>query len=390
MKRLARLPVGLLALAVSAGMPACSERSCGRQAGPAGGKAAVAKGIPTQAQTLAQSSQGIADKLRQMVAASAGQRSLDILALSGGGEWGAFGAGFLKGWSERGDRPAFRLVTGTSTGSLIATFAFLGPAYDEALAQAYLGIGGDRDVFEERFFFTLPFVSSLSTTEPLRRLLEKHITPDVVEKVAEEGRRDRLLWVGSVDLEGGAFVPWDLTRIAASGANARDVYVTALMASTAIPVEFPPVDLGGVLYVDGGVRRNIFLIDTIAREIGARRAALGAAAVPIQTTVHCIVNGMRDLGKTHVKPRALAIARRSVDLLLNESTEGNLLRIYVQAQRTGLAFRVTSVPPDMCASLVAASKATAFDPGVMRCLYDEGRRFAREAPKPWRDDPLTE
>ena len=256
------------------------------------------------------------------------------------------------------------------------------------MGKAYLGIRSDRDIYENRFFLSLPFTASLSTTGPLRQLLEKHITPDVVNKVAEEGRHDRLLWVGSVDLDGGAFVPWDLTRIAGSGGDARDAYITALMASTAIPVQFPPVFLNGAMYVDGGVRRNIFLIDTIAREIEARRATLGPGAVPRQTTVYCLVNGPRDIGKTRVKARIPSIARRSVDVLLNESTEGSILRIYLQAQRKGLAFRVTSVQPDMCEGVITGTQEHEFDPRVMQCLYDEGRKFAREAASPWKDDPL--
>ena len=58
-----------------------------------------------------------------------------FLAISGGGDDGAFGAGLLAGWSARGDRPVFGLVTGVSTGALSAPFAFLGGEYDAKLKQ---------------------------------------------------------------------------------------------------------------------------------------------------------------------------------------------------------------------------------------------------------------
>jgi predicted acylesterase/phospholipase RssA len=59
------------------------------------------------------------------------------LVISGGGSDGAFGAGVLKGWTESGKRPVFNIVTGVSTGALIATFAFLGPTWDHEVERFY-------------------------------------------------------------------------------------------------------------------------------------------------------------------------------------------------------------------------------------------------------------
>ena len=59
------------------------------------------------------------------------------LALSGGGANGAFGAVMMVGWSAAGTRPTFTLVTGISTGALMSTFVFLGPAYDQQLKEMY-------------------------------------------------------------------------------------------------------------------------------------------------------------------------------------------------------------------------------------------------------------
>lgn len=310
-----------------------------------------------------------------------------VLALSGGGQWGAFGAGFMKGWTDRGEteprRPSFRVVTGTSTGSLIATFAFLGPEYDGTLREAYLGIRGDEDVFESRWFVGLLFGDALSSTKPLRRRLETFVTAEVVEAVAREGARGRRLFVGAVDLDHGTFKPWDLTAIASGGgAEARHRYIDALMASTAIPVAFPPVEIDGVAYVDGGARRNIFL-EILASEAG--RFLATEAPAPSETAVYCLVNGTLDVGTRRVRRRVLDIAKRSVDILLDESTDGNLLRLYLQARRAGLGFQMASIPRDACDA--TESEENRFDPELMKCLYDEGVRYARDEVEPWLSEP---
>jgi predicted acylesterase/phospholipase RssA len=293
----------------------------------------------------------------------------------------------MKGWTDRGEteptRPEFRVVTGTSTGSLIATFAFLGSGYDDTLRDAYLGIRGDRDVFESRWFTGLLFGDALSSTKPLRRRLESFITPEILTAVAQEGARGRRLFVGAVDLEHGTFKPWDLTAIASrGGVEARQRYINALMASTAIPVLFPPVEIDGVTYVDGGARRNIFL-EIITSE--ARRFLTLEASAPSQATVYCLVNGTLDVGARRVRRKVLDIAKRSVDILLDESTDGNLLRVYLQAQQEGLGFRMASIPRSVCHA--AESEENQFDPELMECLYDEGLRYARDEAAPWLSKP---
>jgi predicted acylesterase/phospholipase RssA len=310
-----------------------------------------------------------------------------ILALSGGGQWGAFGAGFLKGWTKRGDRPeAFQVVTGTSTGSLISTFAFLGKDYDDEVGQAYLEIRGDADVMDKRFLLTAFFKDALATTGPLRRLIERHITAEVVSKVAAEAAKGRRLYVGAVDIDLGVFKPFDLTDIASrGGASARKDFIDALMASAAIPVAFPPVAIGGRSYVDGGIRRNVFL-ELVADEM--RRLRLERGLAPVDATAYCLVNGSLDVGALHVKRRVLDIAKRSVDVLLDESADGNLLRIYLQAQKAQMRFLTTRVPADMCQ--IEKSGEDQFDPRLMQCLHEQAQVFAQRDDAWATEPPLQE
>ncbi len=326
------------------------------------------------------------DSLRRSLSAPG---RVQVLALSGGGQWGAFGAGFLKGWTRRGDRPAeFQVVTGTSTGSLQATFAFLGSDFDETLGRGYLDIRGDADVMDKRFLLTAAlFKDALASTGPLRRRLEAQITEGVLARVAAEGAKGRKLYVGSADLGSGTFRAFDLTEIAGRGPAGRKDYVDALMASTAIPVAFPPVEIGGRTYVDGGVRRNIFL-ELVVDELGRlRKAEIERGLVEPQATVYCLVNGTLDVGERSVKRRTIDIGRRSVDMLLDESTDGNLLRVFLLAQRAGLRFLMTRIPADVCQAV--GSSENQFDPQLMKCLHDEGEKWGQREDA-WTTEPPLE
>jgi predicted acylesterase/phospholipase RssA len=324
----------------------------------------------------------------------------NALALSGGGQWGAFGAGFLKGWTAREIPPkrprAFDVVTGTSTGALIATFAFLGSSQDAAIGAAYLGIRDDSDVFTKRFKISLLWSDSVTTRNQFRSLLRSVVSKDVVSAVAaEHTNTGRRLLVGATELLSGEFHAFDLTEIAATGDPdaAWSNYIDALMASTAIPVQFSPVSLpdpaaegAQVLYVDGGIRRNIFVdLLTSALEEG------GAPRPP--ATLYCLVNGARDVGPGGISgfPKLLKIAERSTDILLNESTEGNLFRAYLQAQRARVTFRVAAVPQSAVAECTAqgSPQDRMFDHQVMQCLYDAGVKLAQHDPGAWQDDPLV-
>jgi predicted acylesterase/phospholipase RssA len=262
----------------------------------------------------------------------------------------------------------------------------LGPDCDDALGEAYLSIRGDADIFSDNKILGFIFGDALSSTAPLRKRLDRSITPQMIAKVAEEARQGRRLYVGSVGLDDGTFKPWDLTAIALQGGEAaRQRYIDALMASTAIPVAFPPMVIDGVAYVDGGTRRNIFL-QVVAEE--AERLKRNEASAPTRTTVYSLVNGMLDVGHQNVKRKVLDIAKRSVDILLDESTGGNLFRIYLLAQKKGFEFQMAKIPPKACP--VEGSAENQFDPNLMKCLYAEGVRYARDEAEPWKNEPPFE
>ena len=146
-------------------------------------------------------------------------RPLNVLEISGGGPYGAFGSGVLVGWAETGTRPKFDIVTGISAGALLSTFAFLGEPEDDAVI-ADLFTGMKKDDVSPKAGGVLRFVfgdNSLMDNKPLIEMLRKLITEKTLDRVAAEARRGRLLFVGLVNLDYRQLWAFDLTGLAASG-----------------------------------------------------------------------------------------------------------------------------------------------------------------------------
>src|SRR4029077_12769225 len=165
----------------------------------------------------------------------------NLLVISGGGDNGAFGAGLLIGWSERGDRPQFNLVTGISTGALTAPFAFLGRDYDSTLREIYTQTG-PGDIFTKRDIFAAVSNDAMTDTAPLKAMITRYLDEALIEKIAQEYAKGRLLLVATTNLDQGRPVIWNIGAIAESKQpGARELIVKVLLASAAIPGVFPPV-----------------------------------------------------------------------------------------------------------------------------------------------------
>ncbi len=195
-----------------------------------------------------------------------GIREYSLLALSGGGSKGAFGAGLLCGWSESGSRPDFKVVSGVSTGALQATFAFLGPDYDDVLREVYTFFD-TRDIYRKRWKLAGLISDSINDTWPLGKLIDRCVTKDVLAEVAKRHAAGHRLFVGTTNLDTSEFIIWDMGKIASSGrSDALDLYRRVLLASCSIPVLFPPVyfevESAGETYyemhVDGGTYAQLF------------------------------------------------------------------------------------------------------------------------------------
>ncbi len=316
-------------------------------------------------------------------------RRVDIhyLSISGGAGDGAFGAGFLNGWTASGTRPSFDVVTGISTGALIAPFAYLGAAFDEELRQAYTTLSTkDVEDGEQALPAVLGLSDSLTSDHGLAAIIDRHITPALVEAIGREYRKGRMLLIGTTNLDAQRPAIWDIGAIAATGRpEAIDLIRKIILASAAIPGLFPPVRLkvaaDGKTYdewhVDGGVTRQVFLFPP------GYDPELVDKALGWRPTRHAYIlrNGKIDAQFEAVKPAMLDIANRSISTLIKAQGMGDLYRIYTVCQRYHIDYNVAYIPADF-----QKNSESLLDPGYMRDLFDFGYRQAA-AGYAWHKDP---
>ncbi len=303
---------------------------------------------------------------------------LNLLAVSGGGEDGAFGAGLLNGWSEAGTRPAFDLVSGVSTGALTAPFAFLGPAWDPALKRVYTDISPER-VLRRRWFTAAIWDDALADTAPLFELISEYVDETLLAAIARGYQEGRLLLIGSADLDAQVPSVWNIGAIAASGhPRALDTIRRVLLASAAIPGAFPPVLFDVTvdgrphqeLHVDGGTFAQAFLYPSSATR--ARRASLARNQRVVPAAAWVIRNGRLDANWAETNRRTMSIAGRAVQTMIATSGYNDVLRTYFMAQRDGIDFNLAYITRGF-----TMEYTTPFDPTYMRALYEYGFRRAR-------------
>ena len=303
-------------------------------------------------------------------------REHHYLAVSGGGANGAYGAGALVGWTATGTRPEFAIVTGISTGALIAPFAFLGPEYDNQLKEVYTTLGTDR-IFSIRSIFKIVGGDGLVDTSPFQQTLETYVNDDVIQAIAAEYRQGRLLLIGTTNLDAGRPVIWNIGRIADSGhPDAPDLIRQVLRASASIPGAFPPVYLkveaNGVEYdemhVDGGTSAQMFLYPSSIDW----KDVMGLLDVKGTPQAYVIRNSRVHPSYEEVSPRVSKIASRTIDSLIRTQGVGDAYRIYALAERDGVDISLTWIPKDS----VEDSSDEPFDPKYMSELFEYGYQRA--------------
>lgn len=295
-----------------------------------------------------------------------------ILALSGGGANGAYGAGLLVGWTERGDRPEFDIVTGVSTGALAAPYAFLGSDWDDELALAYSD-GQTEGLLSWRSFAA--FLSpGLFSPRTLEALVEENVTPALLSKIAEEHRAGRRLFVATTNLDSGETVIWDMGLLALAGdENALRLFRQVLLASASIPGVFPPVLIAGVtsdgmvrqeMHVDGGVNTPFLGVP--------EGLILSAEALPgwRGSELFIVVNGKLTQEYRQTRGSLPAVLARSYNSMSRASLRTSLAAQGAFARRNGVRVNVAAIPHDIEAS------ALDFNQDSMAALFQEGRSRA--------------
>ncbi|MEO0957276.1 MAG: patatin-like phospholipase family protein [Pseudomonadota bacterium] len=320
-------------------------------------------------------------------AGKAGPIKISSIAFSGGGPDGAFGAGLLAGWTERGDRPTFGFVSGVSTGAILALYAYLGPKYDQALKEIYTSYETD-DLVTPTIFAGLTGGTALLSTAGYRALIEQYITPEVVSELADAHRDGRILLIGTTNIDASRPVVWNVGQIAASGhPDARRLIHDIVQASSAIPAAFPPVLIPVVaadgrrydeMHVDGGATQQVILYSPEF----STRALDEATGLDIDREVFVVINNKLRKPYDPVRPRIFSIAGRAASSLIGGSGTGDIYRIFTVAQRDGIDFNVLAIPTDF-----DQEAESLFDPVYMQALYDLGFEHG-EAGDRWSPHPL--
>lgn len=317
-------------------------------------------------------SRDVMPRLRAIAAASDG--TIDVLALSGGGAGGAFGAGVLVGMTHRGVRPQFDIVTGVSAGAIIAPFAFLGSSWDAKLTDALAG--AETGSALRRRFLDILFRPSLYRGKPLANFVRRIASDALIDGVASESAGGRLLLVATTDLDKGATIIWNMGAIARQQTPAsRKLFRDVLLASMSIPAIFPPVMIhvqsedGAFeeMHVDGGATVPFFVAPEIAHIVPESLAGLAG------TNLYVLMNTQLGEVPDTVTGRLGPIIERSFTAVLNSMARKELLVALAFAREHEMNFRVTSIPIDY-----PFGGSIDFRPADMRALFDYGERCAEQ------------
>ncbi|AEF05667.1 patatin-like phospholipase family protein [Alteromonas naphthalenivorans] len=314
--------------------------------------------------------------------------SQNMLAISGGGANGAFGAGLLAGWTESGLRPTFDTVSGVSTGALIAPFAYLGTDYDDELLSIYSSIKRD-DVYQPKILTGLLSGSALADTKSLQEQIEHYVTPSLVTKIAEIHRQEgRGLYIITTHLDAMRPMVWDIGEIAQQSTDDSVELIRSIMlASASIPVMFPPVPierkLNGETYtelhVDGGVTRNVFAYPV---QISLKYADK-IRGLTFDRKFYLIQNGNSRLTYEPSQVGVLSIAERTIKGLLQGKGNADIERVYYLSQRDDYEFNTIEIP-----ARFVANGAVDFDTVYMNELLELGRSIGKNG-EFWYDKPAA-
>lgn len=290
------------------------------------------------------------------------------LALSGGGADGAYGVGVLNGWTAAGTRPTFSVVSGVSTGGLIAPFAFLGSQYDDTLREVYTS-GIAESLLNDPSIMRVLFGSGLFGNTRLRELVARYVGPEIMAQVARENARGRKLLVVTTDLDTQRTAIWDMGKIAAVGTpEALKLFRDVMAASASIPLVFPPImiDAEGQgrrfqeMHVDGGVTAPVL---TLPEALLSQHGLPGNARM----NIYILVNKKIERNFELVSNSTIDVASRSLSSITQSQTRSIIFSTYDFAKRNHLGFHLSYIARDY-----PAPPSEGFDTAYMRALYQYG------------------
>jgi len=284
-----------------------------------------------------------------------GIKTYPVLAVSGGGPNGAYGAGLLKGWSKEGSRPLFKIITGVSSGAITALYTFLGKDYDDRLEE-FFTMTSTKDVMRQNNVFIILFGDSLMSSAPMAKKISGLVDGKLIANVAEEHKRGRRLFVGTVNLDTQEFVVWDMGALACKGgSDSLQMFRKILLASCSLPMTLPPVhfkvtsatgEIYDEMHVDGGTIRGVFYIDRLTKNMEGAAKVFGIDPSKYRPQIYILSNGRMSPDRRRVEDSLMGISIRSLDTVVGAANNGDIYRLYAFAKRRGLDFNLAYIPAD--------------------------------------------
>jgi hypothetical protein len=320
-----------------------------------------------------------------------GNKIYSVLVISSGAENGAFGSGLLKGWTHSGSRPVFKIVTGVSTGAIIAPFAFLGSAYDQKLEEIYT-THSTKNVFRSKI---IP-LNSLVKNWPIARLIDKYYDKQLLQEIAKEYYKGRRLYIGTTNLDAQQMVVWNMGEIASVGNDqALAIFRKIILASVSMPGAFPPVyfqvKANGKIYkemdMDGGLTKQVFLpyevLKNFIKTAAEIQRGMNSDSSRLRYKLYIIRNTFSDPIWKSVSDNILSIVVRTIDTIIKAQTIGDIYQLYAFAKLGRGDFYLASIPT----SYIRHDKEF-FDRVEMKRLFDLGFKEASRGYH-WRKSPLA-
>ena len=292
-----------------------------------------------------------------------GIKTYPMLIIGGGVSNSAYGIGLLNGWLEKSSRPVFKIVTGYSSGSIIAIATFSGKDYEDRLAKLFISIS-TKDVIRQKGILSILFGDSLYSSALFAKKIDEIMDESLIARIAQEHAKGRRLYVGTTDLDAQGFVIWDMGALASKGGpDALKLFRKIVLASCSFPATLPPVyfqvEAGGRRYdemhADGGAVGGIFYIDQLIGNLGFR------------TRLYVLNCCYMSPHSRQVEDNLTAITSRLIEIHTAAKMAGDTYRLYAFAKERGWDYNLAYIPEDF-----QPNQKEMFDKQEMRRLFKRG------------------
>lgn len=304
-----------------------------------------------------------------------GIKTYPALIIGGGVSNSAYGIGLLNGWAKEGSRPVFKIVTGYSSGSLIAVATFSGKESEDRLAELFTSIS-TKDVVRPKSVFSLLFGDSVNSSALFAKKIDDMVDADLMAKIAKEHAKGRRLYVGTSDLDAQEFVIWDMGALASKGGpDSLKMFRKIILASCSYPVMLPPVyfqvEAGGKFYDemhgDGGVMGGIFYIYQLLEGAGSETHSSGVDPKGFKTRLYVLNCCYMSPHSKQVEDNLTAITSRLIETATASKMSGDTYSIYAFSKEKGWDYNLAYIPEDF-----KPNQKEMFDKEEMKRLFKRG------------------